>query len=587
MDAFGMLEVIRDDISDNLETVVVERNSPSGLPEPPNASASVNGRTATVYMETSSMRIKSAVSSAARWVKGVQLTRLQLNDAMKTALNFNEIAQQLVSFENKDQSDGRPSEHKPVTADTAQTLPKSLHSASPSPARLILKPSNGAGENAAADFTSSVAYPLLPGATALTGGRFLSAQSIFDILSEPKMQERAVSAIPIGPKVNCYFLLNVGAELTDYDKYFDNRQRIRDKLRDGIGSRVLCNSNNICFTLSASGVLKYIDYYKPNKDSLLDLRMHCFRFRNSEQLHCDQTATLRICWFFNAERSPAPGFIVVMYLGATHNGRPHKHSLKAMTSTTSFINKVKEKTVKNFVDKETEKQDEKCEGCCQNGAAESASSVAYPLLPGATALTGGRFLTAQSIFDILSEPTMRERAVAAIPTGPEVNCYYILNIGSELTDYEKYCENRQRISDKLRDGVGARDLYSSTNNYFSLSDTGILKYIDLSKNKNLLPDLRMYCARFRNSKHADANQTATLRVCWFFNAKRTPAPGYIILMYLLAPSRAQPHKQTPTLIPITGSTNKTKERTTLSLEKDNDESDELKPPTKRKRWLLF
>ena len=76
----------------------------------------------------------------------------------------------------------------------------------------------------------------------------------------------------------------------------------------------------------------------------------------------------------------------------------------------------------------------------RNGAAESASFVAYPLLPGATALTGDRFLTAQSIFDLLSEPTVRERAVSAIPTGPKLNCYFVVNIGAELTDYEKYFE---------------------------------------------------------------------------------------------------------------------------------------------------
>ena len=254
----------------------------------------------------------------------------------------------------------RTPQHKPLTADSADSLDNSLHAASSVARRRIRKHSGVSCENGAAESASSLAYPLLPGATALTGGRFLTAQSIFDILSEPTMRERAVSAIPTGPKVNCYFLLNIGAELTDYEKYLDNRQRIHDKLRDDIGSRGLPISRSNCLTLSDSGVLKYIDLNK-NKNSLLDLRMYSYYFRNSEQLHCDQIATLRVCWFFNAERSPAPGFIVVMYLEATHNVRPDEHSRKAMAPTTSLTNKMNEKAVNRFEVKETETKDENCD----------------------------------------------------------------------------------------------------------------------------------------------------------------------------------------------------------------------------------
>ena len=301
-----MVEATRDndDIPDNFERNFVERSSTSGCS--PNNSTSLNGRTTTVNAEKSSMSIKSAVLSAGRWVKGVNLIRLELTDAMKTSLN--EIAQQSKSFETipspiqikAQHFGGSPPEHKPVTADSANTIPKSLRTASATPRRRVLKHSYVAGENGAADSSSSVSYPLLPGAIELTGGRFLSPQSIFDVLSEPNVRERAVSAIPIGPKVNCYFILNIGVELTDFEKYFDNRQRIRDKLRDEFCSRRLYLSSNTCFTLSASGILKYIHYYKPNKDSLLDLRMHTFNFRNPEHSLCEQTATLRVCWFFNA-----------------------------------------------------------------------------------------------------------------------------------------------------------------------------------------------------------------------------------------------------------------------------------------------
>ena len=182
------------------------------------------------------------------------------------------------------------------------------------------------GENAETKSTNPVTNPLLPGASALTDRRFLSAQSIFNLLSQPNVRERAVTAIPTGPKVNCFFVLDIGAELTDYQTFkFDNiRKRIRGKLSDGTGVwEYTSKDNRDCYTVSDTGVLKYV----MNKTAPFDLRMHRVISRQSIQVKGDQFAERFFCWFFNAERAPAPGLVVVCYRGSPYvraQQQPHK-----------------------------------------------------------------------------------------------------------------------------------------------------------------------------------------------------------------------------------------------------------------------
>ena len=78
---------------------------------------------------------------------------------------------------------------------------------------------------------------------------FLSTQAIFDILSSPDVVERSVHRIPTAPKSNCYFILNLGPELTDYDNIAANCMKVQDRLRDGTGGwddMSVCNS--CCFS---------------------------------------------------------------------------------------------------------------------------------------------------------------------------------------------------------------------------------------------------------------------------------------------------------------------------------------------------
>ena len=347
-----------------------ENTFPHGsFSESASALVSETDRLATANEETSSMNFKMPVSCAfGRWVKGVLLHRLP-----KTALT-GAIAQQSESFEamrpvilNKaKRSAGRPPKHKPVTADSAHTLSKNLHSASASARRRILKPSDGAGKNGAAEYTNSVAYPLLPGATSLTGGQFLSARSIYSLLSEPTVRERAVLRIPSGLKVDCYFVVNIGAELTDYEKYKDNEncRKISDKLYDGTGSwnYYIDSSNNQLFTISDSGVFKWVKITRSNVS--FDLRMHRATFRNSAPFDWEQPTERRICWFFNGKHSPAPGFVFVMYRGVSHNDITRHRKLcirKALASTARSTNKVKEGAAISSEEEEAEDDDEKYE----------------------------------------------------------------------------------------------------------------------------------------------------------------------------------------------------------------------------------
>ena len=338
MNAIGMLEIMPESenklvtaLPDNRETIVAESTVS------PSAPVNGTGRPMNVDAETSSISPKSPTSSTTRSDQGArvfpsdskaeQLRRFSID--VKETASTEGIAQQSESFEamlsliqskakqSPPSTASRPQTHKLESVDSAHMLDDNLHSASTVARRRTLEHSEGVRENGAAESASSVAYPLLPGATALTGGQFLSARLIFELLSQPQVRAQAVSAIPTGPKVNCYFVVNIGAELTDYQKYFENRQKISDKLRESTFQ--LVNSSNHCFTVSRSGVLKYVDL-KKNNIAPFDLRMHCATFRNVQHVDGDgdHPAERRICWFFNAQLSPAPGFIVIMYHGVSH-----------------------------------------------------------------------------------------------------------------------------------------------------------------------------------------------------------------------------------------------------------------------------
>ena len=319
------------------------------------------------------MNPKSPVSSAARWVKGVQLCRLQLNDD-KTKAHTGQIpAHQSLSFEalrflnqstaklnppnTAPQCSVRPQKHKPQTSANAHTFRNSLHSASSVARGQNFNICDLSGQNGEVMSTSSNAYPLLPGANALTGGRFLSAQSIFDLLSQPTVRERALRAVPTGPKVNCYFVVNIGAELTDYKTYktVENLRTIRHKLRDGTGDWYYRKvENRECYTVSDTGFLKLVSL-RADKNAPFDLRIHRVNYRDSGHIDGHQFAERCDCWFFNAKLSPAPGFAVVMFIGPCIS---RFRTAQVLTARPSSINKKKVASCSGNVDKEANESDE-------------------------------------------------------------------------------------------------------------------------------------------------------------------------------------------------------------------------------------
>ena len=218
--------------------------------------------------------------------------------------------------------------------------------------------------------------------------------------------------------------------------------------------------------------------------------------------------------------------------------------------------------------------------------AESSNSMANLLLPGASALYGRQFLSAQAIFDILSDPTDRERAVHTIPNGPKVNCYFIVNIGAKLTDYNTFDENRLKIRFKLREGSGVWDYKTEDSDCYTVSDSGVLKPVTKRfKNRNAHFDLRLHRSVSRQSGHFADEQPYERSICWFFNSERAPAPGFFVVSFLGAPhslpteTHKRPHESHAS---ITRSTNNaTEEEPTSSVEVD--EPDELPPPAKRRR----
>ena len=107
------------------------------------------------------------------------------------------------------------------------------------------------------------------------------------------------------------------------------------------------------------------------------------------------------------------------------------------------------------------------------------------MLPGAYVLTGECVLSSQAIFDILSEPNVAARSLQRIPNGPKTNCYFILNLGTDFTDYANLSLNNMKIQDRLRDGTGGWDDISLSNACYFAVKNGILRSIKLNAKKNL------------------------------------------------------------------------------------------------------
>ena len=366
MNEFGMLAVIRDAgdnlasyVSGNRNTIASESTSPRAPPRPsgehinvettphmaksPAASAAIRataskptsaplpgrGRQATVSLNTSASSIESSSANAASRATGLggQVRLQQPKQSSKTA-RTGERAHHSMSLKAVPLMQSNAEQNRPTFAHLGRDD----------------------GENIRAASTSSVSYPLLPGATALFGRKFLSAQSIFDLLSDPKVRKAAVRTIPTGPKVNCFFVVNVGAELTDYRNRHTNLIRINAQCFDGTGAWGHHDQyNRERYIFSNEGTLKRIDKLK-NNNTPYDLRLHRSSYREFEHVEGDQPAKRSICWFFNAERAPAPGFVVVSYLGSPYVQRPPKHSPNAPAPITQSTNKLKENSASNLED---------------------------------------------------------------------------------------------------------------------------------------------------------------------------------------------------------------------------------------------
>lgn len=151
----------------------------------------------------------------------------------------------------------------------------------------------------------------------------MSTQAIFDLLSSRDVAERSIQRIPSGPKSNCYFILNLGKELTDYETASNHRMKVQDRLRDGTGAWDDMNVCNSCCFLLENGVLKSVKMNK-KKTPHFDLRAH--RATYISQGSHDVPSRKSVVWFWNSELSPAPGMAVVAYLGPAYTPRPHGNS---------------------------------------------------------------------------------------------------------------------------------------------------------------------------------------------------------------------------------------------------------------------
>ena len=171
---------------------------------------------------------------------------------------------------------------------------------------------------------------LQPGAFLLSGTQFMSTQAQFDILSRSDVADRAIQRIPSSPKSNCYFILHLGEELTDYTKLSINRLKIQDRLRDGTGGWDDTYVSNACLFIVENGALKSVVINKKKNiiPSTFHLRVH--RGTYVSQGFSGPPSKKSVFWFWNSEHSPAPGMAIISYLGPAFTPRPHgnsKHTL--------------------------------------------------------------------------------------------------------------------------------------------------------------------------------------------------------------------------------------------------------------------
>ena len=99
-------------------------------------------------------------------------------------------------------------------------------------------------------------------------------------------------------------------------------------------------------------------------------------------------------------------------------------------------------------------------------AAEPLRALHQNLLPGAFLLEGNRFMSTQAIFDLFSCPDVADRSIERLPKGHKSNCFFILNLGKDLTEYGTASSYRLKIQDRLRDGTGAWDNQNLNNSLF-------------------------------------------------------------------------------------------------------------------------
>lgn len=166
---------------------------------------------------------------------------------------------------------------------------------------------------------------LLPGAFLLVGNQFMSAQVIYDLFSTPNIEQKAVSRIPSGPKTNCYFIVNLGAELTDFDSHHSNRLILQDRLRDGAGSWTDYSSNNTSCYIINNGKLKWTAFN--SKAPNFDLRAHRGTF-SMKPIGNELPSRKSHFWFWNGSSSPAPGLAIVAYLGPPNMPHPHGNACR-------------------------------------------------------------------------------------------------------------------------------------------------------------------------------------------------------------------------------------------------------------------
>ena len=203
-------------------------------------------------------------------------------------------------------------------------------------------------------------------------------------------------------------------------------------------------------------------------------------------------------------------------------------------------------------------------------------------------------MSAQAIYDIFSSGDATEFAVQRIPSGPKSNCYFLLNLGQELSAYEAATAHRLKVQDRLRDGTGGWDDVFTNNAAFFRVENGILKSVYVNKAKNILPifDLRAHRATYTAS-HSE-NIPSRKSVFWFWNSSASPCPGMALVAYLGPAYEMRPHGNAKkTLVPYQRSAHESiamfghrhKENTSLLYQEQTllAASEDFTPPRNRQQ----